>query len=73
MANARRLHAALDDGSGRVALEVVKGAAHSALDRKNARALRTAVRRVHSALDRKNARALRTAVRRVAHTQPISL
>ena len=49
-ANARRLYVALDDGSGRVALEVVKGAAHSALDRKNARALRAAVRRVHAAL-----------------------
>jgi proline iminopeptidase len=50
VANARRLHSALDDGSGRVALDVVKGAAHSALDRKNARALRAAVRRVHAQL-----------------------
>ena len=50
VANARRLHAALDDGSGRVALDVVKGAAHSALDRKNARALREAVRRVHAGI-----------------------
>lgn len=50
VANAYRLYAALKDRSGRVKLRVVKGAAHSALDRKNARALRTAVRWVYTHL-----------------------
>ena len=46
VANARALHAALDDGSERVRLVVVHKAAHSALDKANARALRAAVRTI---------------------------
>lgn len=47
VANARRLYAVLDDGSGRVQLRIVKGAAHSSLDHKNAIVMRESIRQVY--------------------------